>query len=68
LLLDHIEFLLNFVPQQTEGEPIRRRIMQEDILIITAYSGQTMYLILELWRRKINNVREGEVRATQSVP
>ena len=65
LLLDHIEFLLNFVPQQAEGEPIRRRIVQEDILIITAYSGQTMYLILELWKRKIINVRVSEVRATQ---
>ena len=65
LLLDHIEFLLNFVPPQAEGEPIRRRIAQKDILIITAYSGQTIYLIAELWRRKINNVGVGEVRVTQ---
>jgi hypothetical protein len=41
------------------------RITQKDILVITAYSGQTVYLISRLWRRKINHVGEGEVRVTQ---
>jgi hypothetical protein len=59
------ELLIHFVPQQTEGEPTRRRITQEDILVITAYSGQTIYLISELWKRKINNVGEGEARVAE---
>jgi hypothetical protein len=57
LLLDHIEFLLSFDPPQTGGEPTRRRIAQEDILVLTAYSGQTLYIIRQLWKRKINNVK-----------
>ena len=66
LILDHIEYLISFVPTPaTVGQTPRRRIHQEDIMIITGYSGQTMYIIAELWRRQINIPGNGEVRVKE---
>jgi hypothetical protein len=65
LILNHIEYLLDFVPSPVEGEEPLPRVQQDDIMIITGYSGQTMYIIQELWRRRINIPGEGEVRVKE---
>lgn len=66
LVVDHVEWLLKlWAPCQTLHSKPGRNIREEDILVISPYSGQVALIRTMLAQRRINRMVHNQVRAVE---